>query len=118
MVVEWGSQGLSLAEMAIKLGVGRSTLYRWIDEHPKFRDAVSLAQDGMSAWFAKTFRDAGIGEIPNANSGCLIFAAKNQCPNDFRDRREHTVEVKDHVEINFLGFDGEDIIEGEFEEVD
>jgi hypothetical protein len=47
---------------------------------------------------------------------------KNLAPDQYRDRREHKVEVTGTVELNYTGFaledDGDgDFLEGEFEEI-
>lgn len=58
MVIEFGSQGFSKAEMAAELGVTRETIYAWTREHPRFSDAMSRAHDLSLSWWEKKGRES------------------------------------------------------------
>lgn len=102
-VVELGIQGMTKAEMALKLDITKDTLYRWIKEHPEFSDAMKRAEQGMERWFANTFREMSTGDN-KGNVTAAIFLAKNQLPDVYRDRHEHKVEAEVGVfEISYEG---------------
>jgi len=107
-VVELAANGSTLTSLAVELGVMRSTLYLWQETHAEFADACTRAREVALHWWEQTARNQTAG-INNGNSGTLIFAMKNQFPDDYRDRREHQVDAKQTVELNFLGYDGQPI---------
>ena len=107
-IITWGEQGCSKVEIAVKLGIARSTLYKWMTDFPDFSDVIKRAEDASEAWYYKTFKDMAIGNIDKAQAVPLIFAGKNQLPNTFRDRREHKVDAEIGIfEIDFTGYDEE-----------
>mgnify|MGYP001816569045 CR=1 FL=1 len=107
-VIEYGKLGDCKAEIAVKLNVSTSTLYRWMDAHEEFWDAIKEAEKGAEAWYNRTFKTMAMGGYERANATALIFAAKNQLPNVFRDRRETELSGKvGLMEINFTGYDEE-----------
>lgn len=78
------SEGLSLAAAAGECDVGRTTVYRWKDEHPEFRDTVNLAMVKRQAFLERRLLTAGEGPVVTSS----IFALKNAGPEDWRDKRE------------------------------
>ena len=50
-VIELGKLGKSTEAIGAILGCGTATLYRWRDEHPEFREAISLAKDFELHWW-------------------------------------------------------------------
>ena len=49
--IELGKIGKSTEAIGAMLGVGTSTLYRWRDEHPEFREALDIAKDMELYWW-------------------------------------------------------------------
>ena len=49
--IELGKIGKSTEAIGATLGVGTSTLYRWRDEHPEFREALEIAKDMELLWW-------------------------------------------------------------------
>jgi hypothetical protein len=108
-VIEYGKQGMSKTEMAVNLGVRKETLYNWMDKHEEFFNAIKAAEDAAETWYAKAFRTMALGGYDKPNATALIFQAKNQLPNVYKDRRETHVEGKVGVfEIDFTGYDDDD----------
>lgn len=115
-VVELAENGLSFTELAVELGVARSTLYLWREQHPAFSDALEKAREKSMSWYSKTFRGQHLpvnletGEtMPPANIAGVIFQAKNQFPDDYKDRRDinHEGELK-LVEVVFTGYEDDE----------
>lgn len=58
MVIEWGKLGWSLAEMASKIGVSKSTLSAdWPSRNPEFSNALKEARTHSEAWHARIARE-------------------------------------------------------------
>ena len=104
-VVELSRDGATLTALAVELGVTRDTLYEWQKVHPQFSDACTRARDAARQWWEQVMADQSTGGN-NGNSGALLFAMKNQFPEDYRDKREHQVDATQTVELNFMGYDG------------
>ena len=89
VAINCGREGYSLVEIAVELGVIRDTLYNWMEKHEEFFRAIKTSQELAAAYLHKQFRKMAHGQIPGGNPTSLIFLAKNQAPQDFRDRKEH-----------------------------
>lgn len=89
------AQGLSLTAAAAECDVGRSTVYRWKDEHEEFRDTVNLAMSKRQAFLERRLIDAKEGPVVTSS----IFALKNAGQGDWRDKieTEHSGEVSHKV---------------------
>jgi len=109
--------GMTHTQIARDIGVARITLYEWAEKHPELSDALKRSRDGVVSRMESALVGQAEGEISgNATAG--IFMLKNLAPDLYKDRRDHTVEVKEGVVINFLGYDdNDDAIDGEFEEL-
>jgi hypothetical protein len=83
-VVEFLKDGYSLAAFAGSIGVSRSTIYEWADNHPEFSDAVKAAQAGsVYAWEQRLRSVALTGE---GNATAVIFGLKNRAPDEWREK--------------------------------
>lgn len=51
-------EGASIEEIGLELDVGYSTVYRWMDEHPEFREAIKKGREFSHAWWLKEGRKA------------------------------------------------------------
>ena len=114
---ELATLGLTHTQIARNLDIARSTIYEWAEIHPELSDALKRSRDGLVSRMESALVGQAEGEITgNATAG--IFMLKNLAPDLYKDRRDHTVEVKEGVVINFLGYDdNDDAIDGEFEEL-
>lgn len=58
-MVEYGKQGYAVVEIAVAIGITKTTLFRWLGEEGKeeFREAFLLAKDHAEAFHAKTYRE-------------------------------------------------------------
>ncbi len=100
---------MSKTEMAVNIGVAKSTLYLWIKAHEEFSDAINRAEEAAEAWYFKTFRALGTGAIEKGNPTSLIYASKNQLPHAFRDQHEYKVDGEVGLfQIDYLGYRDED----------
>lgn len=107
--------GFTIDEIAEKLQVGRTTLYRWRKEHPEFRDALKEGRDFADGMVEEALYKAALGftrrtvrnekgpdgsirkrtevveQVP-PNATAALFWLKNRRPDLWRDRREERAE--------------------------
>lgn len=72
------TNGQSVAEVAVTLGISRATFYNWVDKYPKFREAYSQGQFISEAWWMQAGRLGMMGRIQNVNAAMWIFNMKNR----------------------------------------
>ena len=98
------SEGYSLVAAAADVDVGRSTVYRWIDEHPEFAKLIELAKAKRQAILERTLLEATTSPVVTSR----IFALKNASP-DWREKTEVDVSGQlDHKhEIDVSGLSDE-----------
>jgi hypothetical protein len=56
-LADWGRAGLTMSEMAARLGVGKSTFHFWRERHPEFGVAVEEAATLAQAYLEQIGRD-------------------------------------------------------------
>lgn len=92
MVVEFMGRGLPLNAFPGEIGVCRSTIYNWRDEHPAFAQAIEL---GRARQCTKLWKDAVQGlwihkEGPNLNQNLWARIMLNCFPDDWVKPTEET----------------------------
>lgn len=85
-VVEFLTDGYSLAAFAGEIGVARSTIYEWVDQNPDFSDAVKRAQAKAVLWWEKANRSLALTGEGNATA--IVFGLKNRAADEWRDKTE------------------------------
>lgn len=93
LVVPFMADGYSTTALAGRLGVSRSTIYEWIDQHPEFSDAVKQGQAASALWWEDRLRLNAMTGDGNATSA--IFGLKNRASDDWRDRKDVDVTSSD-----------------------
>jgi DNA-binding XRE family transcriptional regulator len=75
------SATLSQADFARKIGVARSTVFKWAEEHQEFSDALKVGQARATEFWEKILvkvaRDGG------GNATAAIFGLKNRAHDGF-----------------------------------
>lgn len=83
-VIEFLAGGHSVTAFAGHIGVSRSTVFKWADEHEEFSDALKVGQAKATAlWedvLLKVARDGG------GNATAAIFGLKNRASEDWSDK--------------------------------
>ena len=87
------ADGYSLAALAGHLGVARSTVYKWVDEHPEFSDAVKTGQAAATLWWEQANRNLALTGQGNATA--IIFGLKNRAADEWRDVKATEITGKD-----------------------
>lgn len=86
LVIEHMGEGASLTSFAAEIGVARSSINEWMEEHPEFSEAVKIGKAKCSAWWEKIGRvNAKEG---GGNATLVIFGLKNMAPDDWREKQE------------------------------
>lgn len=95
-VIELGRAGKSEAQMAASLGVPRSNLRLWRENHSEFLAAFELARDLAQAWW----EDQAQSGDANGTIGSAIWKHSMNCRfrEDYADR--HAVEHSGDLKIN------------------
>lgn len=82
-VVEFLKDGYSLTAFAGEIGVARSTIFKWAEEHQEFSDAIKIGQAAATLWWEKANRTLALEGKGNATA--CIFGLKNRAADDWRD---------------------------------
>jgi transcriptional regulator with XRE-family HTH domain len=77
-------EGLTEEQIAERLGVGITTLSRWKNEHPEFREALKVSKDEADAKVVESLYKQAL----KGNVTAQIFWLKNRQPAKWRDRQE------------------------------
>ena len=80
-VIEVMGEGHSLTAFAGAIGVSPETVLDWVRSHPEFAEAVQVARAARAYRLEQTL-------LSGANNTGAVFALKNACPEEWRDRRE------------------------------
>lgn len=89
-VIELLAKGHSITAFAGSVGVDRSTVFRWMDEKPEFKDSVKVGQAlAVKFWEGIITKIAAEG---GGNATAAIFGLKNRAADDWSDKvvNEHT----------------------------
>ncbi len=82
------AQGYSLGAFAGHVGVARSTINEWIDNHPEFSEAVSRAKaKRLLMWEGIGLKVAQYGGS-GGQATMTIFGLKNMGEDEWRDKQE------------------------------
>jgi len=100
-VIEAGKEGKTLAEMAAAIGIDRSTLTDWQEQHPEFSRAVKAGLDAAQAWWEQNGRIATFGGIEGFNATSFIFNMKNRFKADWADRQLHGSDPENPLPTGF-----------------
>jgi hypothetical protein len=67
-ILQYGREGMCMAEMASEFEVTRETLYEWARVHPEFSDSLTRAQELSEGYWARQVRD-GLKKSPSEFQG-------------------------------------------------
>lgn len=80
----WAMDGLSDAQIARNIGIGRTTFYKWKNEHAEFANALILSKEVAD----REIENALYKAAKKGNITAQIFWLKNRKPDEWRDKRE------------------------------
>lgn len=99
--IECLARGHSVTALAAEIGVARSTVFKWAEEHPEFSDALKVGQAKATAHWERILME--VAQNGGGNATAAIFGLKNRAAEDWADKvvNEHTgkdggpIETKD-----------------------
>jgi transposase len=93
------TEGKSVVEVCVELGIWKDTFYRWAKEHPEFSDAYQRGLDLSQAWWERLGRGGASGEM-DIQPTTWIFNMKNRF--HWTDRVEQNIDLNGEVNITNL----------------
>lgn len=89
-VISCLSEGHSVTAFAGRIGVARSTVFKWAEEHPEFSDALKVGQSKATEFWEKILMS--VARDGKGNATACIFGLKNRAGDDWADKtiNEHT----------------------------
>lgn len=87
-VVEFCGQGYSLTAFAGEIGVARSTINEWMDQHEEFSEAVKIAKAKCARWWEDCNKKVAKTGGGQGSATACVFGLKNMAPDDWRDKQE------------------------------
>ena len=91
--VTFMSEGYSTKAFAGSIGVSLSTVYKWMEEHEEFSEAIKAAQASGAMWWEKTLRQ--VASTGDGNASAAIFGVKNRSQEQWKDKQEHDLTSSD-----------------------
>lgn len=88
MLIEHLAEGASIASFAAEIGVARSTINQWADDHPEFSEALKIAKAKCAAWWEARLRSIALTGGAPGQGTAVIFGLKNMASEDWRDKQE------------------------------
>lgn len=86
-LIEHMALGHSYITIGVKLRVSPTTLYRWEDQYPEWKEAKEIGMMVCQYEWEEILIQASRGVI-KANGAALIFALKNYFPDQFKDNQQ------------------------------
>ena len=98
-VIEVGKGGGSLMEMAVEIGVVKSTMMEWAKKYDDFSVALTHAKQFSQIWWERkgqeglfdtsyTDKESGVSESRRLNSGVWSRSMAARFPDDWRESKE------------------------------
>lgn len=97
MLIEHLAGGASIASFAAEIGVSRSTINQWAEDHEEFSEALKIAKAKCSAWWEGRLRAIAVAGAAPGAATAVIFGLKNMASDDWRDRQD----VEHGGKVNF-----------------
>lgn len=96
-IISLMSEGASLVEVAVMLGISRETLYQWVDTYPDFSDTIKKGKELCNAWWEGEARKALMLRDKDFNATLWYMNMKNRF--GWSDKQEsYTSTAKSHDE--------------------
>ena len=83
-IIDFLTNGHSLAAFAGHIGVSRDTLYEWMKTQPEFAEAVKRAQAKSILWWERRILE--LAQTGQGSAAAITFGLKNRAPEEWRDK--------------------------------
>ena len=88
MLIEHMNEGASIASFAAEIGVARSTINQWAEDHDEFSEALKIGKAKCAAWWETKLRAIAVAGGGPGAATAVIFGLKNMASDDWRDKQE------------------------------
>lgn len=89
LIPGFAAEGMSIAEIAFELGVGRKSLYRYREKYPELNEAFEEASFIAQAWWERKGRESVGGTLPMSNPSTYQFIMRHRFKEDYPDKQKH-----------------------------
>lgn len=95
-IEELMKDGKSITSAAYEMGLSKTTVFRWAQENPEFRDALDRARLSSQAWW----EEKGHNSLDKScfQSNLWNFNMKNRFKTDWKDKQEVEVDTGEKLE--------------------
>lgn len=97
-VRELALDGKTEDEIAAAIGICRTTLWNWKNQHPEFLNALNQWKDSADSKVETSLYEKAL----NGDVTACIFWLKNRKPREWRDRQEISHDVTDDLKASLL----------------
>lgn len=89
-LIQFLAEGYSITAFAGEIGVGRRTVFDWLEKHKEFAEAYEIAKPKAVLHWERAFKE--FATSGKGNAAAFIFALKNRAGDDWNDKvvNEHT----------------------------
>lgn len=94
----WARDGLTMQELAEKLGIAKSTLYSWMKKNEQFKAIISDNKEVADRRVEESLYQSAL----DGNVTAMIFWLKNRKPGAWRDKRDLDVGTKNTGKLDSL----------------
>lgn len=88
-VIELGKQGKSPVQIAVALGVPRTTMLSWAEQHEEFSTALTRAKEHEQDWWENAGQTGMVA--PGFNATVWSKSMQARFREDYTERQEQTV---------------------------
>lgn len=94
----WARDGLTMQEIAAKIGISKSTLYSWMKKNEQFKAIISDNKEVADRRVEESLYKSAL----DGNVTAMIFWLKNRKPGAWRDKRDLDVGTKNTGKLDSL----------------
>lgn len=88
LMIEHMTEGASIASFAAEIGVARSTINQWAEDHEDFSEALKVGKAKCAAWWETRLRSIALAGGGPGAATAVIFGLKNMAAEDWREKQE------------------------------
>lgn len=85
LIIEEMAQGKSMMAFAGEQRVARSTLQKWSEAHPAFKEAIAQGKEACAAWWELRGRETA--KTNKGNATMITFGLKNMAQAEWQDKK-------------------------------
>jgi len=93
-VIDLGKAGKSQVQIAVELGIPRTTMLSWADAHEEFSTALTRAKECEQAWWEDQAQNGKAQELIGASVWAKSVAARFR--DDYTERQKVDMNVTSH----------------------